>query len=168
MKKERLVKLPSAAALLLSFVLLLAGCGGGGGESAPPLVATPANSLVISTAGSASALYGVQFTLQLPAGVTLATQGGALAAGVIAPSGGAVGATVTTNYDPAVAPQTVKVSLVKPLPGFPVGPFMTVIPVLPQGTTLSAAGFTISDFKAWDDLTTYHDAPQITAAITAP
>ncbi|WP_148212903.1 hypothetical protein [Citrifermentans bemidjiense] len=166
------MKLAVSATSLLSFVSLLAGCGGGGGESAPPQIATPTNSLVISTSGTAAALYGVQFTLQLPPGVTLATQGGALAAGVIAPSGGAAGATVTTNYDPVLAPRTVTVSLIKAPPafpaGFPVGPFMTIIPVLPQGMTLAAGDFTLSSFKAWDDLTTYHEAPQITGAIAAP
>lgn len=171
MNKERLMKLAVSVALLLSFVSQLAGCGGGGAESAPPQIPTPANSVVISTSGPAAALYGVEFTLQLPPGVTLATQGGALAAGVIAPSGGAVGATVTTNYDPVVAPQTVRVSLIKGPPGFPagfpVGPFMTVIPVLPQGTTLSAAGFALSGFKAYDDPTTGGEAPLITAAIAA-
>lgn len=168
MNKERMVKLAASAALLLSFVSLPAGCGGGGGESAPLQIATPANSLVISTAGPTSALYGVQFTLQLPAQVTLATQGGTLAAGVIAPSGGAVGAALTTTYDPVAAPQTVNVSLIKGPPGFPVGPFMTVIPVLPQGRTLSAAGFAISGFRAYDNLSTGRVAPQITWAIAAP
>jgi hypothetical protein len=85
------------------------------------------------------------------------------------PSGGAAGtdAALSAYYDTAASPQTVKVSLVKPS-GFPVGRFLTVTPILAQGTTLVPAAFTITGFKAWDDLTTYRVDPLITSVVAAP
>lgn len=156
---------------LLSLIFLLTGCGGGGGGGAEaPQTPVAGSSVVIASAGAATTLYGVEFTLQLPPGVTLATPGGGtLAAGAMVPSGGAAGTDVTLNayYDTAVSPQTVKVSLVKPS-GFPVGRFLTVTPVLAQGTDLVPAAFAITGFKAWDDLTTYRVDPLITSVVAAP
>ncbi|GAW65982.1 lipoprotein [Geoanaerobacter pelophilus] len=147
----------------------LTGCGGGGGVEAPQ-APVAGSSIVIETAGAATTLYGVEFTLQLPPGVTLATPGGGtLAAGVMVPSGGAAGADagLSVFYDTGAAPQTVKVSLVKPS-GFPVGRFLSVTLVLAQGTTLVPAAFVISGFKAWDDLASYRVNPLITSVVAAP
>jgi len=153
------------AVALLSLISLMAGCGGGGGGTQPT---APANSVVIKSVGAATTLYGVGFKLQLPPGVTLATQGnGALAAGALVSSGGAADANFAANYDSGVSPQTVTVSLTK-ASGFPVGEFMTVIPVLAQGTALVPGDFVLSDFKAYDNLTTGSPAPLITGTVTAP
>lgn len=157
------MKLVASMLLLLSSISLLSGCGGGA-SSGPE---TPSAKVVVSTAGTASALYGVQFTLQLPAGVTLAADGGTLPPGVMVPSGGAVGGSVAAYYDAAAVPQTVTVSVTKGTPGFPVGECVTFTPVLPEGKTPSAGDFVLSDFKAYDDLATGGASPYVTGEVTA-
>ena len=80
---------------------LLAGCGSGGGSSVGS-TAQPAKVAVELTtqAGSpATVLYGVEFTLRLPAGVTLPadTFSGEIPAGVLHPADGAALAAPPAN-----------------------------------------------------------------------
>ena len=82
--------------VVFAVVLCLAGCGGGGGgaSSSVPAVTPPAAptatavALKISLAGVNQPMSGVQATVTLPAGTTVATlSGGSVAAGTIQPSG---------------------------------------------------------------------------------
>ena len=149
---------------LIALISLVFGCGGGVGESTPgPTAAT----VVIKTVGAPATLYGVEFTAQLPIGVTLTTQGsGQLAAGVMVPSGGATGATVVTNYQSASSPKTVAVSVTKGEDGFPVGEFLTVNAMVAPGAALLPADIALSEFKVFDNLGAL--AGSITGTVTVP
>lgn len=159
-------------AVFMAFVvlptLLCAGCGGGGGDAAAPFQpVTPANSVVIKSVGPATTLYGVQFTLQLPSGVTLATPGGgAVAQGVLSASGGAAGSSVSSYYDSGATPQTVTVSVTNKS-GFQVGQFLTVATQVAPGTTLTPGNLMLTQFKAYDSFLGAV-APAITGEVSAP
>lgn len=151
---------------LAALIFTVPGCGGGGGGSAPGPPA-PVDRVVIKSVGAPATLYGVEFTLQLPAGVTLATDGaGALAAGVLVASGGAAGAAPVVNYRAGSVPQTVVVSLTKDT-GFPVGEFLTLTPMIAAGTVLLPTDIILSGFKAYDNFNGV-PAPSIAGTVAAP
>jgi len=153
--------------LLVLLVSLLPGCGGGGGAGNVPAPFST-NTVVIKTLGAPATLYGVQFKVELPDGVTLAAdQFGALTAGAMVPSGGAAGASLVTDYQASASYRSVTVSLVK-ASGFPVGEFLTVNALVPLGTSLSPGDFILSDFKAYDNLATGGVATAVTGGVSAP
>lgn len=134
---------------LLALAWTLPGCGGGGGGGASGPTTT---TLVVKALGSATTLYGIQAKVNLPAGVTLATQpNGELVSGTIVPSGGASGATLVTNYQTTTAPQTVTVSLTA-LSGFPAGEFLKVTVLVAPGIVVNPSDITFVEFKAYQDL----------------
>jgi hypothetical protein len=141
-----------AWALAVPALFSLTGCGGGsaGGYDAPSVSVTPSTTVVIKAVGAQTILFGVQFTLQLPAGSSLATDSsGAPASGVLVPAVGADGGIVVVNYQPGASPRTVTVSLTKGPPGFPVGDLLRLTALISESAEASPAGFILSDFKAY-------------------
>ena len=133
--------------------LALAGCGSGGGESSSA-AATQAV-ITLSTQGTPSTqpISGVQVTLTLPDGVTVAAdQSGNTVSGVVKSSGTATGAVLTQGiYTPATSttPGTVQVYLVK-TDGFSVGDFATVTCNIANGSSPSSSSFSLADFTSFN------------------
>jgi hypothetical protein len=133
---------------------LLAGCGAGGGVASTGSTAQPGTATVgIATQGGSptTVLYAVEFTLRLPAGVTLATtpSGAELAAGVLQAADGA--ALAGGSYLPATAQAqgSLQVNIADPV-GFTVGPLATINCAVTSGTSVGAAEFTLEGFSARD------------------
>ena len=165
MEKLRAKRHVTLAIAPVAVFFLLCGCGGGGHAVDN---SAAASTVIVKTVGAATTLYGLQFKIELAPGVTLATDAsGELASGAIVPSGGAAGAMVVTNYQRSVEPQTVTVSLVKPL-GFSVGEFLTLTAQVAPGASFSPADLTLSEFKAYDDLESGAVQESITGAVAAP
>jgi hypothetical protein len=133
---------------------LLSGCGAGGGVTSTGSTAQPGTAIVeIATqaASPATVLYAVEFTLRLPAGVTLATapSGAELAAGVLQAADAA--ALAGGRYLPATAQAqgALQVNIADPV-GFTVGPLTTINCSVAPGTSVGVAGFTLEGFSARD------------------
>ena len=139
--------------LLALFTALLTGCGSGGAAgNAVDQGSGPGTATIVLSTGAASAatvIYAVEFVLQLPAGVTLATDpaNGEVMAGVLhaADSGALAGA----RYVPATGATRafVKVNIADPY-GFVIGDLATITCNVSQGADLSAAGFVMDGFSA--------------------
>ncbi|WP_156912255.1 hypothetical protein [Citrifermentans bremense] len=164
------MRFSAAFTAFILLTLICSGCGGGGGDAAAPLQfqPTPANSVIIKSAGPATTLYGVQFTLQFPTGVTLATPGGGVVAqGVLTPSGGGAGSSVSAYYDSGATPQTVTVSVTNSS-GFQVGQFLTIATQVAPGTTLVPGNLVLTQFKAYDSVASGTVDTAITGEVSAP
>lgn len=139
---------------LVVAIALLWGCGGGGGGITAGSTVQPTTVQIrISTqaAAPATVLYAVDFTLQLPNGVTVAADStsGEVDQGVLQPSDSA--ALAGGRYQGAVAgaPATVKVNVIDP-GGFAVGPLATLSCQLAPGTAIDASSFPVAAFSARD------------------
>jgi len=155
-------------------VMALFGCGGGGGgAAAPPTTAT----LKLSTAGTAGTpIAGIQVTVVLPKGVTVAATS-TIDPAVMETNAGVVllsGATVadpaafsqlkpTAVYTPATAttPGKVKIGLASQK-DFSLGEFVTLNTVIAAGNVPVATDFTLEGFTAFDS-----NGAVITPALTA-
>ena len=134
---------------------LFAGCGGGGagGGSVQPGSTPGAVRVDISTqaASGATVLYAVEFTLLLPAGVTLPADAssGELTAGVLhaADSASLAGG----RFLPATTDSraSVKVNIVDPV-GFAVGNLATLNCTVSPGASVNTAQFSLEGFSARD------------------
>jgi hypothetical protein len=139
--------------LIICFVILgfPPGCGSGGGGNGS---GAPTNAIIhLSTQGTPSSqpLYGVQVTLSLPAGVTVAANAsGTTNDGVVTASGAAAGAStvITGHYASSVG--TVQIDVAKAT-GFGTGQFATVACTVTKGYSPKAADFGTSNFKAVDE-----------------
>ena len=137
----------------LALVALLAGCGAGGGGTAGSSVQPGELMVDVSTqAGTAATvLYAVEFTLHLPAGVTLVADptSGEVAQGVLQPVDTA--ALAGARYLPAAAGvlASVKANIVDPV-GVGAGPCVTLTCQVAPGASLSASGFSLDGFSARD------------------
>ena len=156
-------------------VMALFGCGGGGGggAAAPPTKAT----LKLSTAGTAgTTISGIQVTVVLPKGVTVAAtttidpttmevnQGVVLASGAaIADPAAFSQLKPIAEYTPATAttPGKVKIGLAAQK-DFNLGEFVTLNTDIAAGNVPVATDFTLEGFTAFDS----NGAP-ITPALTA-
>jgi hypothetical protein len=113
--------------------------------------------LKLSTQGTlpeGTALAGLGVTIELPVGVSAATQsGGAVAATVVVPSGVSQNATVAPVYHAAAGtvPGTLNFVLTSmAVNGFGAGEFATVTLVLSPGTVPLASDFKIISFSPVD------------------
>jgi len=155
-------------------VMALFGCGGGGGgAAAPPTKAT----LKLSTAGTAgTTIAGIQVTVVLPKGVTVAATTTIdpttmeTNAGVVLLSGAAVADPAafsqlkpTAVYTPATAttPGKVKIGLAAQK-DFNLGEFVTLNTDIAAGNVPVATDFTLEGFTAFDA-----NGAAITPALTA-
>jgi hypothetical protein len=145
----------------------LCGCSGGTVQPSRTVV------LALSTQGSAAAhsIRGVEVTISLPAGVTVAADGsGTPSEGALAASGGAAGGAVALagHYTAASAsaPATVTLVLVK-TSGFDAGEFARVTCDLAGGTAPEAARFGLSGFKAVDQHGAALERLEATASIAS-
>jgi hypothetical protein len=133
---------------------VLAGCGSGGGTAAGNAVqsvtTTATVGLSTQSAGSTNVLYAVQFTLHLPAGVTLPADAtsGEVPAGVLLPVDSA--ALAGARYQPASGGNlaSVRINIVDP-GGFAVGDLATLACSVTPGATASATGFSLDGFTSW-------------------
>jgi hypothetical protein len=111
--------------------------------------------LKVSTQGPAAALSGVGVTINLPAGVTVATDSsGVVVPGAVAVSGVAVpSALAQATFTPATAGANASFTVVvasSQAGGFGIGEFVTVTCALGSGPLPSAAEFTLSAFDPSD------------------
>jgi hypothetical protein len=154
-------------------VIALSGCGGGGTTPSPaqgtndgsifttgggiPIAAPTKGVLKLTTAGAAGTIAGIDMTVNLPAGVTVAADPvtGEVTSGVVAVSGVAARTFGTQNatvakYAPAtdVTPAQLHIVMAN-APGFSPGEFATVQFDLAAGTALPTAdAFTVAGFAA--------------------
>ena len=132
---------------------LLAGCGAGGGSTVTSAVQPGGVVVELSTrAGSAATvLYAVEFTLHLPAGVTLPadSSSGEVPAAVLHAADSA--ALAGARYQPATAgaQALVKVNIVDP-GGFTVGALATMNCTVAPGAVFDGSGFSLDGFSARD------------------
>ena len=154
--------------ILCLATIALSGCGGGGSGGATPAsdngsifttgstnpLAAPTKGLLkLATAGAAGTIAGIDMTVDLPAGVTVAADPntGEVTTGAITVSGAAAGTFGTQNvtaakFTPAstVTPAQLHIVMAN-VPGFSVGEFATVQFDLATGTALPAAdAFTVT------------------------
>jgi hypothetical protein len=137
--------------LALSVAALL-GCSGSGGGGQPSQAL-----LRLSVEGSAPSLSikGVQMTLELPAGVTIAaSEAGKIDGAALSASGAAAGgsALLAGHFTPATssAQSAAKVMLARPT-GFDAGEFATVTCAIAKGASPRWSELRISGFKAVDE-----------------
>ena len=148
---------------LILLAALLAGCGSGGGSTAGSTVPAPApgtgtgagtGTVGFSTqaASNATVLYAVQFTLHLPAGVTLPADAasGEVPAGLLHPVDTA--ALAGARFLPASGstPASVRVNIADP-GGFAVGNLATLTCSVAAGATAGVSGFSLDEFLAKDE-----------------
>ncbi|TGU70807.1 hypothetical protein E4633_17605 [Geomonas terrae] len=139
--------------------LLIEACGGSrsdqiSGNDGNVHIPEPASGTVhvlVTTQGPVAdaVLYAAQFTLRLPAGVSVPTDaGGAVTDGVVAPAigGSYVGAAVVTPSSTSSGP-VLSVNIVNPV-GMTVGPLVTLTYTTAAGTIPTAESFTLDAFSA--------------------
>lgn len=106
--------------------------------------------LKLSTTGTlavADAIGGVEVTLNLPAGVSIANTAGDASASVVASGVAVTGSTVGASFVDA-APDTVKVIVVKQPNGFGIGEYATVTLTKTAGAIVTPAHIIATGFKA--------------------
>jgi hypothetical protein len=154
-------------------VIALSGCGGGTAPPSPAQgtndgsifttgganpIAAPTKGVLKLTAGAAGTIAGIDMTINLPAGVTVAADPvtGEVTTGVVTVSGVAAAGTLGTQnataakYTPATAATPAQLHIVMAIvPGFSLGEFATVHFDLATGTALpTAEAFTVAGFAA--------------------
>jgi hypothetical protein len=135
--------------LILALIAVsLFGCGGGGGAN------TATYKLSLQGTFAASSVGGIQFDLQLPAGVTIKTQADP-ATSAVAPSSSSffLSGTAPSNAIMAAsyASGTLHVGSITALSGFSAGEFATLVCDIPAGTTApSPSAFVISNVRILD------------------
>ncbi|HBG07953.1 MAG TPA: hypothetical protein DDY22_20960 [Geobacter sp.] len=146
--------------LFMALTALLAGCGSSGGvagssvEPGPGADPVPTKATVTigtQAASAATVIYGVEFILHLPAGVTVPADPatGDVQPGLLrfANSGAFAGA----KYLPATATARASVKMViADTGGFTVGDLATLTCSVSPGVTVSAAEFSLDEFIAID------------------
>jgi len=138
---------------LVLVAALLAGCGGGGGAAAGSASEPVALVVDLGTqaASPATVLYAVEFTLRLPAGVTLPADpaSGEVSKGALHPVDAATYA--GARYLPATtgAQASVKVNIVF-AGGFAVGDFATLACSVSPAAALGGSEFSLDGFSARD------------------
>lgn len=141
-------------------LLTLAACGGGGGGGQGPAAAPTSARFKISLSGNLpdnTAISGAVLTLTLPANVSPAMVDGAMASGVVTPSGNFVDGTALPVYTPSTdtTAGTVLITLINTNPnGVLVGEMATVTLQLANGAAPTASVFSIDpvDVKVTDAL----------------
>ena len=142
--------------LIISFavstLMLFASCGGGGGGGSAPTQPTTAT-LKLITSGTGTTIYGIDVTVDLPAGVTVKSANPPETdSGVVTVSGAALsGSLATAVYTPASGTTPGKVHiLIANAAGFATGEFATLNADIAAGSTPKAADFSLVDFSAID------------------
>ncbi|HIJ86827.1 MAG TPA: hypothetical protein HPP97_03980 [Desulfuromonadales bacterium] len=139
--------------VILSFALLtLAACGGGGSDIVVPPPAKTTATVKVSLSGTlgADTIAGASFILTLPANVTPAMTGGAVATSVVMPSGTFAGGTsvAPVPYTPAVGatPGKLEITVANSVPAgvTTVGEIVTITLQLANGAAPAAAAFPVS------------------------
>ena len=136
---------------------LAAGCGSGGGSATPgaldsepaPTPTSAALEIRTLSASTAVVIYGVEFVLYLPAGVTVAADP---TTGAVPPEVlrlGNSGAFAGARYRPATADTRASVTvLIADAGGFTVGDLATLTCSFAPGMAVTPAGFSLEQFVA--------------------
>lgn len=142
-------------------ISVLPACGGGGGggtdsgNAAAPLQPTSAIVRLI-TAGTGTTIYGIDVTVDLPAGVTLksAVNPPSTDAGVVIASGATGSASIVTAvYTAATSTQPAKARIgIVNANGFSSGEYCAVNADIAAGHSPQASDFSMVNFQAWDGL----------------
>lgn len=144
--------------VLVFTLLLLAACGGGGGGGDNSTTAPTSATVKISLSGTLSgkSISGAHFTVTLPANVTPAMVGGAVAPTVVTPSGTFDGSTVapSVTYTPATptSPGSLQILMTSSIPAgvTTVGEIATISLQLANGAAPAAADFPLSSVSVID------------------
>ncbi len=137
--------------ILVSSGMLVA-CGGGGSSGGTAPSQPTAAILKLMTSGTGTTIYGIDVTMNLPAGVTVkSTNPPETDSGVVTVSGVASGSIVTAVYTPASwsAPGKVRI-LIANATGFTTGEFATINTDIADGRTPRATDFGLVSFSAID------------------
>lgn len=132
-------------------LLVIGGCGSGGGSGTTNTGPTQAV-IYLSTEGTPSSqpLYGVEVTLSIPSGVTVATDStGTTSDGVVTATGAAAGATAVTGHYSS-ASRAIQIEVANATNGFGTGQFATVICGINKGYSPKASDFSTSNFVVSD------------------
>lgn len=134
-----------AVLVMTLFCLVLAGCGGGGGSSSPP--ASNVAMVTLSVQGTTGTIGAVDVTVDLPAGVTVASDASnnyVVSSGVLTAVGSASNSIVVGRFIPATAttPAKVRIAVINSV-GFAAGEFLTMKCDIAPGTTPQASGFSV-------------------------
>jgi hypothetical protein len=151
--------------LTLLTLSLLAGCGGGAGTGGSVVAPGKVSVEVTALAGSsATVVYAVDLTLQLPPGVTVSAgpQGDVLQQALHAADSAAL---IGARFSPAgsSSPPLLQATVADPL-GFTVGPLLTIDCDVAQGAALGAGNFQLTFFSAKDS--NGATLPGVTASIS--
>lgn len=136
----------SAYLMIACSLFLITACSGGGGGGVTKADVTLASS-------GTGTIYGIDVTVNLPAGVSLKSSNPPVTdAGVVTPSGAAQNGTIAAALYTAATgtyPARVRVLIASPN-GFSAGDFCTVKADIAPGYSPSATDFTIESFLASD------------------
>ena len=151
----KLINLSRLAITALATMVIF-GCGGGGGSGSSSGPVVPKAVITVGLAGTLAPgqlIGGVDFILNLPAGVTAQADGtGETVAGVVVPSGVAVGALPVGKYTASPVPANVRAILIKTA-GFTTGNFVT-INLDYTGSDPNVSGFSTSGLSVFDAAST--------------
>jgi hypothetical protein len=152
--------------LLVTTVFGCGGGGGGGGGTTPPANPTKATlTLSIPNLPAGTLTGGVQFTLNLPPGVSPAVLSGTNdASGSVTLTGGATGGISQANFTSSATAPNILIAIVNAT-GFGTGNFAVVNCGIATGTTVSASGFSLSNIQVFDSNGTLIPSATVSIAV---
>lgn len=152
---------------MLVLTLLLAGCGGGGQAPGDSRDATVI--LAVTGVTSGTLVGAVSLTLQLPPGVSVATNSdGTTGKGVLVASGTTLAAGVTPLVEGDGANSGELVVGVVSASGFQAGEFASVTLQVASGVAPAASSFMVTSCKVYDSLGNLVPAAGVLATVTLP
>jgi hypothetical protein len=156
-----------ARMLLVLLVATAFGCGGGGGGgTTPPANPTKATiTLSIPSLPASTLAAAVQFTINLPPGVSPAVLSGTNdASGSVTLTGGAASSISVANFTPSATAPQITTAIVNAT-GFGSGNFAVVNCVIAPGTTVSTSGFSLSNIQVVDPSATPIPSATVSMAV---
>jgi hypothetical protein len=141
--------------VFMCLLLALPGCGGGGGGGAElSKIGGATRTLRLVATGTDRLIAGVDFTISLPAGVSIATDGTGVVtdAALRASRGAGSDSLMMGTFTPAsgAVPAALRVVTVS-ASGFPAGEFaLLTLDIAPGAPLPNAEEFTVSGVKAFD------------------
>jgi hypothetical protein len=163
-----------ARMFLVILVTATFGCGGGGGEggggggggTTPPANPTKATlTLSIPSLPAGTLVAAVQFTINLPPGVSPAVLSVANdASGSVTLTGGAASSISVANFTPSATAPQILIGIVNAT-GFGTGNFAVVNCVIAPGASVSTSGFSLSNIQVFDPSGTLIPSATVSIAV---